>query len=140
MSNFGTVLSIIESWRSLDVEAVLGHLAEDVEYHYLVGLEPLCGKNEVRAFLEKFGADQTDIRWKILNHAENGDTLLVEGLDDYVDGKGRRIRTPYMGVFEFENGKVRRWRDYLDPALVKRDKLGEAQEPWVETLIARSEN
>ncbi len=140
MNNFGVVKSVIEHWRQLNVDAVLEHVADDVEYHYLVGLEPLRGKSEVRDFLEKFGADQTDIKWKILNYAENGDTLLVEGLDDYVDGKGRRIRTPYMGIFEFENGKIRRWRDYLDPALIKRDKLGEPQEIWVEALISRGSN
>lgn len=139
MSNFEVVQSIIDHWRRKDIPAVLNHVSDDVEYHYLVGQKPLRGKEEMRAFLEKFGAYQTEIQWQILHFAENGDTLLVEGIDDYIDGKERRIRTPYMGIFEFKNGKVRRWRDYLDPALVKRDKTGEDQEEWVEALLARSQ-
>ena len=137
MNKLQTVQEIIKAWRAHDLDAVLDHVADDIEYHFLVGLKPLCGKSEMRSFLEKFGADQTDIRWRIVNAAEAGDILMVEGIDDYIDGKGRRIQTPYMGVFEFENGKVRAWRDYLDPALVKVDKIGEQQPEWVKALISR---
>lgn len=137
MSNIDVVRSIIENWRHKDIDAVLAHIDDDIEYHYLVGQKPLLGKEAMRTFLERFGADQTEIGWRIVHFAEQNDTLLVEGIDDYVDGKGCRITTPYMGIFEFEAGKVRRWRDYLDPALVKRDKTGEGQEAWVKELLAR---
>ncbi|PQA85982.1 nuclear transport factor 2 family protein [Hyphococcus luteus] len=138
MSNYRQVEGIIDAWRRKDIDAVLNHVDEDVEYHYLVGVQPLRGKDEMRALLEKFGAGQSEIRWRIVNAVENGDMVMVEGVDDYVDARGRRIQTPYMGVFEFENGKVRRWRDYLDPALVKKDKAGEAQAEWVKALIGRA--
>jgi limonene-1,2-epoxide hydrolase len=127
---------IIEAWKRGDVDGVLSHLAEDVEYHYLVGERPLIGKDWVRRFLEKFGHGQTDIRWRVVNHASNGDRLLVEGIDDYVDAEGRRIQTPYMGIFEFRDGKVRRWRDYVDTGLIAKAKAGEAFPEWLEALIA----
>jgi len=138
MSKLKIVEAIIDSWRKMNLDAVLEHVADDIEYHFLVGQKPLCGKPEMRAFLENFGAGQTEIRWRIINAAEADNLLMVEGVDDYVDSKGRRIQTPYMGVFEFENDRVRRWRDYLDPSLVKVDKAGGEHPEWVKELVSRS--
>jgi limonene-1,2-epoxide hydrolase len=130
------VQQVIDAWKQLDVDAVLECLTDDVEYHYLVGQRPLVGKDWVRKFLTKFGAGQSDIKWRIVNHASNGDLLMVEGIDDYLDGEGRRIRTPYMGVFEFRDGKIRRWRDYVDTGLIRMAKDREEFPEWLEALVA----
>ena len=130
------VNGIISAWKQGDIDGVLAHLTEDVEYHYLVGERPLVGHDWVRRFLEKFGQGQTDIRWRIVNHAVNGDRLLVEGIDDYLDAEGRRIRTPYMGIFEFRDGRVCAWRDYVDTGLIARAKAQEAFPEWLEALVA----
>lgn len=130
------VKGIIEAWKRKDIDGVLSHLTEDVEYHYLVGERPLIGHSWVRRFLEKFGDGQTDIRWRIVNHATSGDTLLVEGIDDYVDAEGRRIRTPYMGAFELRDGKVCAWRDYCDTGLIAKAKAREPWPEWLEALCA----
>ena len=61
---------------------------------------------------------------------------MVEGVDDYVDAEGTRIQTPYMGVFEFEDGKIRNWRDYVDLGLVKMIKDGDGLPDWVKPLVA----
>lgn len=130
------VQQIIDAWKQLDIDAVLDCLTDDVEYHYLVGQRPLVGKDWVRRFLEKFGHGQSDIKWRIVNHASNGDLLMVEGIDDYLDAEGRRIRTPYMGVFQFRDGKICRWRDYVDTGLIKMAKDGEQFPEWLEALVA----
>ena len=70
----------------------------------------LEGRDAIRRFLEKFGAGQTEIAWSISRHSETGDLLMVEGVDDYVNAEGVRIRTPYAGVFEFRDGRIWRWR------------------------------
>jgi len=130
------VNELIEAWKKADIDGVLSYLSDDIEYHYLVGARPLLGKDWVRKFLNKFGAGQTDIRWRIVNHASNGDQLLVEGIDDYVDADGMRIRTPYMGIFEFRDGKICRWRDYVDTPLITLAKNGEKFPEWLEALVA----
>lgn len=130
------VQQVIDAWKQLDVDAVLECLTDDIEYHYLVGQRPLVGKEWVRRFLEKFGDGQSDIKWRIANHASNGDLLMVEGIDDYIDADGNRIRTPYMGVFEFRDGKICRWRDYVDTSLIQMAKNGEAFPEWLEKLVA----
>ncbi len=132
-----TVEQLIETWKSLDVEGVLALLTDDVEYHYAVGERPLIGKDWVRRFLEKFGQGQSEIRWRIVNHATNGDRLLVEGVDDYVNKHGVHIRTPYMGIFEFRDGKICGWRDYVDLGLVNQAHTGKEFPEWVNELCAR---
>lgn len=89
----------------------------------------------MRRLLEKFGQGQSEILWRIVHHARNGDTLLVEGVDDDVNGEGRRVRMPYMGVFEFDGGLIRGWRDDLDAGLVARNEAGEPLPEWVEALV-----
>jgi len=130
-----TVRHLIEDWKKLDAERVLDYLTDDVEYHYLVGQRPLIGKDWVRKFLLRFGAGQSNIQWRIVNHASNGNRLLVEGVDDYVKD-GVRIRTPYMGIFEFRDGKICRWRDYVDTGLIKMAQDGEDFPEWLEALVA----
>ena len=107
--------TLIEDWKRQDLPPILDRLTDDVEYHYLVGHPPLMGKAAVQKFLKKFGSKQSDIAWRIINHAINDNKLLVEGMDEYKDDKGKRVQTPYMGIFEFKGDKIHRWRDYLSP-------------------------
>jgi len=129
---------LIDAWKQGDIEGVLSCLTDDIEYHYVVGARPLIGREWVRRFLDKFGAGQTDIRWRIVNHASSGDKLLVEGVDDYMDAAGVRIQTPYMGIFEIRDGKIRRWRDYVDTGLINTAKSGEALPPWLDPLLSHA--
>jgi limonene-1,2-epoxide hydrolase len=128
---------LIGAWKQSDIDGVLSCLTDDIEYHYIVGARPLVGKDWVRRFLEKFGAGQTEIRWRIVNHASNGDKLLVEGIDDYVDADGVRIRTPYMGIFEIRDGRICRWRDYVDSGLIRMAKDGEEFPDWLAGMLDR---
>ena len=129
------VQQVIEAWKRRDVDAVLELLDEDVVYHYHVGSRPLVGKVIVRRFLEKFGAGQHEIRWRIVNHAQNGDVLLVEGVDDYLDAEGVRHRTPYMGAFEVRDGRIHAWRDYLDLQVAERIRSDDDLPGWLAALL-----
>lgn len=117
------VHELIEAWKRQDVEAVLAMLDDDVVYHYHVGSPPLEGREKVRRFLERFGKGQEDIRWRIDNHAENGDLLLVEGRDIYRKG-GVEIDLPYMGIFRFRDGRILEWRDHFDMGELKKQMDG----------------
>ena len=134
-----TVEQLIARWKRADAEGVLELLTEDVVYHYHVGSRPLVGRDVVRRFLERFGSGQKDKNWRIVHHAQNGNTLLVEGVDDFVNAEGRRIRTPYMGVFEFEAGRIRGWRDYHDMAVMQRCEAGEPLPDYLEELADRGD-
>jgi len=135
MALIETVHRVIDAWKAGDVDTVLAQLHEDVTYHYVVGLKPLEGREKVRRFLDKFGAGQTQIAWRITRHLEEGELLFVEGVDDYVDAEGQRIQTPYAGVFEFRDGLIWRWRDYVDTAAIAAAKRGEPVPDWVRPLL-----
>lgn len=137
MAHIDTVHRIIAAWKRGNIETVLDAVCEDVVYHYHVGSRPLEGREAIRRFLEKFGARQTEIAWSITRHSETGDLLMVEGVDDYVNAEGVRIRTPYAGVFEFRDGRIWRWRDYVDSAAIAAARAGEPVPPWVEPLLSQ---
>ncbi|MGH8287107.1 MAG: nuclear transport factor 2 family protein, partial [Steroidobacteraceae bacterium] len=115
MSAMMDVLKALQAANaSRDKEAVLALLTPDVEYHYHVGSRPLIGKEWVAKFLDRYWSSTADPLWRIDNHAENGDKLLVEGYDEYLDTQtGTRVSNPYMGILEFRGGKIARWRDYF---------------------------
>ncbi|MAH93864.1 MAG: hypothetical protein CME99_11910 [Hyphomonas sp.] len=133
--HLATVNQIMDSWKAGNIDGVLAHVAPDVTYYFRVGSEPLKGPDEIRAFLEKFGAGMSNIQWRINRHAQDGDILMVEGADDFVDAKGNRIQIPYMGMFEFENGKIRLWRDYFNPAIGDLTRKGEPVPDHVQALL-----
>lgn len=129
------VNTLMARWEQDDIDGVLALLDDNVEYHYIVGRKPLVNKAEVRKFLETFGQGQTEKRWRISNHAVTGDKLLLEGVDDYISKDGVRVQLAYMGVFEFRNGLIFRWRDYVDTAMAEKAHTGVAAPDYLQKLI-----
>ena len=98
-----------------DDEAFLDLLTDDVEYHYHVGTRPLIGKEWVQKFLIKYREVTSDAQWVIHNHAENGNVLFTEGIEEYFDVRSQMtISHPYAGVIEFRDGKIVKWKDYFE--------------------------
>ena len=96
------------------VDEAMDLLAEDVFYHN-VPLEPLLGRENVRAFSHAFGMG-TRLRpeWELLAVAAIGDTVLTERVDRFVTGDDRRVEIPLMGSFRVRDGLISEWRDYFD--------------------------
>jgi len=47
--------------------------------------------------------------------AEADGCLFIEGYEEYTDKRtGERIAHPYMGIMEFRDGKISKWRDYFE--------------------------
>ena len=110
-----TLGSIMEATRTGDDERFLAHLADDVEYVFHVGTRGVQGKDGVRRFLNKYRTIAADVVWRVDRVAESGDCLFIEGYEEYTDLRtGERIAHPYMGIMEFRDGKVAKWRDYFE--------------------------
>jgi limonene-1,2-epoxide hydrolase len=123
MANSDSKLQVLEALQLAnlrkDKAAVLALVTPDVEYHYHVGSKPLIGPEKLGKFLDHHWGHTKDAVWTITTHAESGDKLLVEGIEELTDtDTGQRVHTPYMGILEFRDGKIARWRDYfqLTPA------------------------
>lgn len=129
---------LIAAWQAGDVETVLSLMDEDIVWHFAAGaLPPARGKAAAARLLGRLGADMHAIQWRVFAHAEAGDRLFVEGVDDYTTAAGRRVAAPYAGVLEFRDGRVTGWRDYVDTGVIARQRDGEALTAQVEELIGR---
>lgn len=135
---FSILSEVIAAWQAKDLEAVLVHMADDIVWHYAApGLPPVRGKAAAEKLLRRFQADMRDIQWRIFNHAEAGDRLFLEGVDDYRTADGQRMAVPYAGVLEFRGDLIVGWRDYVDLGVIADQKAGKPFTPQVEALLAR---
>ena len=113
-SYIDTVRRIMSAWDRRDFDEFLGYLTDDIEYHSHVGSPPHLGKDAIREFLEAYDGANSEVSWRILNFAETGNKLLLEGLVEQIDNEtGQAVRIPYMGIFEFRDGRVCAWRDHF---------------------------
>jgi ketosteroid isomerase-like protein len=111
---------LIDCWRRRSVEEFLDCFTEDLEYYWHLGSPPLRGKAKMRKFLTNYGGAYDQRRWEIHNWAENGDVLLVEGVEELWDNKYQRLITNlFMQAIEFRDGKVAKLRDYYEPSNMK---------------------
>jgi len=98
-----------------DDEKFMGFLTDDIEYHSHVGSRPLIGKEWVQKFLTKYREITANVYWRVDRYAETENELFLEGYEEYLDTRtNEMIAHPYMGIFEFRDGKISGWRDYFE--------------------------
>lgn len=128
---------VILAWRRKDLEGMLKYIHDDIAWHSHVGSPPLQGKVAMREFAGRLTSQMQEIHWRLFEAARDGDTLHVEGVDDFVSTEGRRIVVPYAGVLKFRDGRIVEWRDYFDRALFDRLKTGEPLPAYLDALANR---
>lgn len=101
------------AWDRLDFDAIVASLADDIEYHN-IPLEPLNGKEQVERYLRGAGPFE-HCEWEIVSIAAKDNKVLTERIDRFTV-HSTKIELPVMGIFEIEDGLIRRWRDYFDLA------------------------
>jgi limonene-1,2-epoxide hydrolase len=109
------VRRFVESWKTRDLDRILGFFTEDCVYHN-IPLDPVQGTAAIRAVLQGFAGMATAIEWELLQIAETeAGVVLTERVDKFEIG-GKWIALPVMGAFELRDGKICAWRDYFDMA------------------------
>lgn len=135
---YAILRQVIEAWQAKDVERVLAFMHDDIVWHYAAAaMPPVRGKAAARKLLTRFQADMHGIEWRIFAHAETGDRLFIEGVDDYRTTDGHRVATPYAGVLEFRDDLIVGWRDYVDLGVAAQQKAGEPLSRQVAELLDR---
>jgi limonene-1,2-epoxide hydrolase len=104
----------IQAWNALDVDAVMSFFTDDAEYANVPMGPPNVGKEAIRAFIEGFMGTTTEIDFVVHNQVEGANGVVMNERTDTLVMDGKRVALPVMGVFEFENGKIKAWRDYFD--------------------------
>lgn len=107
-----TVTRFCEAWSKLDLDEIVGFLSDDAVYHN-IPLDPVTGREAIRATIAGFTAGVDRVEFEILNTAVDGNVVLNERIDRFVSPE-RTIELPVMGTFEVADGRITAWRDYFD--------------------------
>jgi limonene-1,2-epoxide hydrolase len=111
---------------------------DDIVWHYAAGAAPpLNGKAKARRFLETFKAQLAEVRWRLFDHAQAGDRLFVEGVDEFTTTGGMIVVAPYAGVLRFRDDLIVEWRDYVDVAMMDAQRAGAPAADWLRALTDR---
>jgi limonene-1,2-epoxide hydrolase len=103
------------AWPSLNLDKIMSFIADDAVYHN-IPMEPVRGKDAIRAVVKSFMPPSGSIEFKILHAMSAGNVVMNERVDTF-DLGAKKISLPVAGVFEIKNGKIAAWRDYFDLAM-----------------------
>jgi limonene-1,2-epoxide hydrolase len=108
-----------------DPEALRPLLANDAVYQN-VGTPAFSGASAIVENLGmQFSVFPDSYEYKTLNLVADGEVVLTERLDFIRLPSGEVTGLPVMGAFVVRDGKISRWTDYWDTALVTKMMTGE---------------
>ena len=110
------VREFCDAWSRRDADELTGYFTDDAVYHNMP-LEPLRGREAIRAFLTGFLAGAETAEFRMINLVADGDIVMTERIDRFTLA-GRAGEFPVMGIFEISGDKIAAWRDYFDMAVV----------------------
>jgi limonene-1,2-epoxide hydrolase len=129
---------VIESWHRADADGVLAELHDDITWNNSGGLKPpIQGKAQMAATLGAMKGRLKNNRWRLFDVAQVGDTVWMEGVDEFDTMDGTRVAIPYCGILNYEDGKIRHWREYFDGRLQEEQIAGKGVRPTVDAMLTR---
>jgi len=120
--NLETVKGLYESFGEGDIEAIRDSMDSDVELHEPKGIAGggvHHGFDEiVENVLSRLGTEWVDVSVVPERYIADGDTVVVlHSWSGTYSKTGKSVEFPNAHVFDFEDGKIVRWRSYADTAL-----------------------
>ncbi|HLG67415.1 MAG TPA: limonene-1,2-epoxide hydrolase family protein [Acidimicrobiales bacterium] len=120
-----TVRAFCDLMAKRDPEALRPFLADGAVYQN-TGMPASTGVDAVLENLSgQFAAFPDSYEYRLENIAAAGDVVLTERLDMIRGPDGKLHGVPVMGTFVLRDGKIVRWTDYFDTALVAKMMSGE---------------
>jgi len=123
---------MVQAWNDRDWEQVYDLFAEDGVLHSVM-IEPVVGRENIRARLSRLEGGLERIELQIRNMGMVNDVVVLERVDDF-DFNGKHGRVPVVGVMEIADGKITEWREYYDHATLV-DALTPDPKPQAEILL-----
>jgi limonene-1,2-epoxide hydrolase len=99
-------------WSKGDLDAIMEFFVDDAVYHN-VPVDPVTGRDAIRATIEGFTAGVDSIEFQVSNIAASGSVVMTERVDVFTFPT-TTIELPVMGTFEVSGDKITAWRDYFD--------------------------
>ncbi len=120
-----TVRAFCDLMAKRDPDALRPFLADGAVYQN-TGMPASTGVDAVLENLSgQFAAFPDSYEYRLENIAAAGDVVLTERLDMIRGPDGKLHGVPVMGTFVLRDGKIVRWTDYFDTALVAKMMSGE---------------
>lgn len=105
---------MIDAWNSMEWDRMFELFADDGILHSVM-IDPVAGKEAIRARLMPLLKNLERIELQVRNKGIVNDVVMFERVDDFVY-QGKQSRVPVVGIMEISNGKVNVWREYYDKA------------------------
>ena len=105
---------MIDAWNSMEWDRMIELFADDGILHSVM-IDPVAGKESIRARLMPLLQNLERIELQVRNKGVVNDVVVLERVDDFVY-QGKQSRVPVVGIMEISNGKVDVWREYYDKA------------------------
>jgi uncharacterized protein (TIGR02246 family) len=111
--------SVIQSaraaWMAGDADAFAALFTETGEF--VVPGQVYRGSEQIRAVTAAFSASNSDVQIEIRRMITEGNQVVVEWhWEDTETATGKRMVADDAIVVDFEDSKVKRWREYIDAA------------------------
>jgi limonene-1,2-epoxide hydrolase len=106
------VTALCEAFERMNADELIEYFTDDAVYHN-IPLPPLEGREQIYSFLKGLPQRYRGLRIETLKQMSAGNLVMNERID-YFDLPDKTVALPIAGVFELENGKIKRWREYFD--------------------------
>ena len=121
-SPLGAVQKLFEAFGKSDIAFILDHVTADCRWTAPgEGMIPVAGEyigpNGVARFFEILSETQKITLFEPYEFFEKGDAVVVLGVEEMTSVKtGHSVRTHWVMVFRFRDGKVYQWDQFFDTA------------------------
>ena len=113
------VTEFCKLWSSPNPAELAGYFTEDAVYHN-IPMEPVQGREAIQQFIAGFVAVVDGIDFQVHRQVSDGTLVMNERTDVMRRKGGGEIGLPVMGIFEVVDGKIAKWADYFDMAMVTK--------------------
>ena len=108
------VTAFVATWERGDVDEMAGYFTEDGVYQN-VPRDPAVGREAVRAYMVRLTEALEMTGVDVHQQISSGSVVVNERTDHFLYN-GTQVSMPVCGVFEIEDGRIKKWRDYADNA------------------------
>ncbi|MDJ0616809.1 MAG: nuclear transport factor 2 family protein [Calothrix sp. MO_192.B10] len=125
MNNVDIIKSLYKSFAAGDIDAVLGILAEDVEWIESDGIpyEGTFRGHEaiINGVFAKIGSEWSNFNAHVDEFIDAGDIVITLGVDSGTyNATGKSMQAPTASIWRLKDGKVVQFRQYIDTLAVAK--------------------
>jgi limonene-1,2-epoxide hydrolase len=109
-----------EAWLASDAEAYMALWSDDMQIELPGRPEPIRGKAAYARMIDSSMRHMRPVSWEFHSLAVDGDRVLAEWtIEGELVAKPKRVCWRGMSICRIEDGLIKTWREYWDPAAIQ---------------------